>query len=506
MPDTAWPTVCQQFALRMLSMAEHLRPELDQLEAAEQDASTLERLYCVDHGITRLRRIAGNLQILAGGDDDELGGYRSSLVDVIREAESAIEHYTRVSIGRVAELGVVEYAAKDVAWLIAALIDNATSYSPATVIVSAHLLDNGGIMMRIEDSGIGIDPRRVENLNAVLAGPVPDVSEDIARHTGFPIIHRLARKHGIRVRLASRPGAGGGTIAMVLVPPELLCEMPQGFPAAAGQGRHREPSWPRNVTAAGVGNGEAHHPGGAHLSLIQRPGGARTAPPETALPRPELTPQLAARTGQSHRAPGPVRPVPPLGEPTGRPSSTSTVDRSLPAAVRAEGPADTEANDHLPRRESMSLRSSAPRPVGLHGDPGRQLSPDDELMEPVGGPAQRPVSRPAPPSTFAQDLDSFAAGLKAARERGNPPATSPTPDDPTATTATMPVVAAPPEVVEPEPEPLPVLVPLLDRAEKPQPAARPDRVPPLAAAAEPQSPAAAVPVDEPDSVPEGQPR
>ncbi|WP_163571316.1 histidine kinase [Fodinicola feengrottensis] len=138
--DASWPTVCHQFALRMLSMVELLRPELDQLEAAEEDASTLERLYRVDHGVTRLRRVAGYLQILAGVEDDQPSGYRSSLVDVIREAESAIEHYTRVSIGRVAELGVVEYAAKDVAWLLAALIDNATSYSPATVVVSAHLL------------------------------------------------------------------------------------------------------------------------------------------------------------------------------------------------------------------------------------------------------------------------------------------------------------------------------------------------------------------------------
>lgn len=392
--SSAWPVVCHQFALRMLSLVEQLRPEIDHLEAHEDDSATLERLYRVDHGVTRLRRVAGYLQILSGADDEQLTGYRSSLVDVIREAESAIEHYKRVDIGRVAELGVVEYAAKDVAWLIAALIDNATAYSPGSVVVSAHLLDNGGIMMRVEDAGIGIDPRRVENLNAVLAGTVPDVTDDIARHTGFPVIHRLARRHGIRVRLASRPGAGGGTIAMVLLPPELLCEMPPEFPAAVGQGRHREASFPRGADLQG-----------AHLSLIQRPSSGRAAPPETALPRPDLTPR-------PDLAPRPSRPA-------ASPQPRLGPQSPLPAVAAPDNPAHTTKSG-LPKRESQSLRSTSPLPAPLSIEPSDVDYGDDPVELDGGEPPARPAPRPQARS-FAEDLDSFTAGVNAARQRSAPP-------------------------------------------------------------------------------------
>jgi hypothetical protein len=52
------------------------------------------------------------------------------------------------------------------------------------------------------------------------------VDERTGRHTGFPVVHRIARKHQIGVRLASRPLPSSGTVAMVTLPPHLLCEVP----------------------------------------------------------------------------------------------------------------------------------------------------------------------------------------------------------------------------------------------------------------------------------------
>ena len=63
-------------------------------------------------------------------------------------------------------------------------------------------------MFRIEDTGIGIARDQVPRLNAAFAGPVPDVNESTARHTGFPVVHRIARKHSIGVRFASRRAPG----------------------------------------------------------------------------------------------------------------------------------------------------------------------------------------------------------------------------------------------------------------------------------------------------------
>ena len=155
-----------------------------------------------------------------------MAGFTTSMLDVIRMASSAIEWYPQVTIGSVAELAVPGYAADDVATLLSALLDNATRYSPGMVNVSCHLLEHGGVMFRIEDTGLGMARDQVARLNLALAGAVPDVSESTARHTGFPVVHRIARKHSIGVRFASRRPPGTGTLAMVTLPPQLLCPIP----------------------------------------------------------------------------------------------------------------------------------------------------------------------------------------------------------------------------------------------------------------------------------------
>jgi len=140
-------------------------------------------------------------------------------------AASAIERYAQVSVGRVTELAVLGYAADDVGALMSALLDDATRFSPGTVTVSSHLLRDGGVTYRVEDTGAGIGTGQLAALNSALAGPVPAVDERTGRRTGFPVVHRIAVKHPISVRLASRPAPGSGTVAMVTIPAHLLCEL-----------------------------------------------------------------------------------------------------------------------------------------------------------------------------------------------------------------------------------------------------------------------------------------
>src|SRR3984885_9289822 len=208
----AWPDICDQFGLHLLVLAEQLRTSLDELEADEGDPERLRRLYQVDHAVTRMRRASRDLRTLAGRSEEELAGFTTSLLDIIRMALSAIERYTQVTIGRVTDLAVLGYAADDIGSVMAALLDNATRYSPGTVTVSGHLLDDGGVMFRIEDTGIGMGAEQVIALNAAFAGPVPEVDERTGRHTGFPVVHRIARKHAIGVRRACRPLPRNGTV------------------------------------------------------------------------------------------------------------------------------------------------------------------------------------------------------------------------------------------------------------------------------------------------------
>jgi histidine kinase/DNA gyrase B/HSP90-like ATPase len=321
----AWADVCEQFAWRLLVLTEQLRPVLDGLESGENDPDRLSRLYQLDHGVTRTRRVARDLRVLVGRGGEEIAEHTTSLLDVIRMAASAIEHYGRVSIGPVAELAVVAYAADDVASVLAALTDNATRYSPTHVTVSAHLLADGGVMLRVEDTGMGIDPRWLAALNSVLDGPVPEAGVINGRHTGFTVVHRLARRHGLRVQLASRhqPGHGGvsGTIAMVVVPAPLLCEIPEELPAS-GQ--------------AGTGQAGTGQAGLAALAALAQPVGAAPAP---------------ARGPQAPAPPGPAGPP-------------------VPVVPRQPGTAN-ENPEALPRREPRSVRTPPRR-----AQPPPEAAPD----------------------------------------------------------------------------------------------------------------------------------
>ncbi len=305
----AWADVCEQFAWRLLVLTEQLRPVLDGLESSENDPDRLARLYQLDHGVTRTRRVARDLRVLVGRGGEEIAEHTTSLLDVIRMAASAIEQYGRLSIGPVAELAVVAYAADDVASVLAALTDNATRYSPTQVTVSAHLLSDGGVMLRVEDTGMGIDTRWLAALNGVLDGPVPEAGVINGRHTGFTVVHRLARRHGLRVQLASRQPAGhgggavSGTIAMVVVPAPLLCEIPDMPPAERQAGLR--------PAAAGVPTSQPR-PGRAPAQpgpAVPRQGRPASEHAE-ALPRREpksvRTPSRRPRQAQPEAAPDPV--------------------------------------------------------------------------------------------------------------------------------------------------------------------------------------------------------
>jgi hypothetical protein len=402
-PPNVWPGLTHQFALRLLNLVENLRPELDRLEADEDDSTRLARLYRVDHGLTRLRRTAGYLGVLAGVDAGELTGIRSSLVDVIREAESAIEHYTRVAIGRVVELGVVEYASRDVAWLLAALIENATVFSPGAVTVSAWLLADGGVLMRVEDSGIGIHPEQVAAINAWLDGPVLDVDTDTGRHTGLAVAHRLARRHGIGLRLATREpsGTGGtGTVAMIALPPALLCELPTGAAATGQPGPGTAPAWP----------------GG--------PGGAARG---TAAVRPGEAPRLAVPNGGTHAQPAPPAwdprahdestdsiPVPTTGIPATGSGRTATWSEAGPAGMVGMGP----ELEWPPTTSTSRLRPGGADGGDRAGLPQRQRHSLRGGAEPWRTGPVDPGAR----QSFAADLGAFTAGERDARQHSAPPA------------------------------------------------------------------------------------
>ena len=194
---------------------------IDELENSEQDPDQLANLFKLDHLATRMRRNGENLLVLAGEEPGRKWSQAVRLLDVLRAGASEVEQYERVQLQGLPDTNVVGRVVNDLVHLVAELLENATSFSaPETrVTVTANTLNTGGVMLEIEDSGIGMTPEELDDANERLANP-PVIDVAISRRMGLYVVGRLATRHGIQVRL--RRSAGGGITALVLVPSSLL--------------------------------------------------------------------------------------------------------------------------------------------------------------------------------------------------------------------------------------------------------------------------------------------
>jgi hypothetical protein len=219
-----WPELCEQFALRILGVAYQSSARLSEAERDEEDPGRLEQLYGFDHANARIRRQAENLLVLAGRTVEDAAPQLTSIVDVVRAAASAIDHYQRIQLGSIVNLAVVDVASDDVIRVITELLDNATRYSsPSSVVtVSAHLTELGSVLLRVQDAGVGIAPDVLAEVNNRLEGRGTGVRNPT--QLGLQVVEKLTRTHRMRVQLTRREG--GGTTASVLLHEALLGEVP----------------------------------------------------------------------------------------------------------------------------------------------------------------------------------------------------------------------------------------------------------------------------------------
>lgn len=195
---------------------------LDQLERRTHEPSDLEQLFKLDHMTTRMRRHAENLVILAGGAPGR--GWRNPVpvVDVIRGAVSEVEDYARVNVLAATEAAVIGKAVGDLIHLLAELIENATSFSPphTEVRVDAQVVPNG-LVVEIEDRGLGLSEEALREANAALASP-PRFDPSSSERLGLLVVAQIASRLDVQVVLRSSPY--GGVTAVVLIAPELIVE------------------------------------------------------------------------------------------------------------------------------------------------------------------------------------------------------------------------------------------------------------------------------------------
>jgi signal transduction histidine kinase len=190
---------------------------ISELESREADPDQLSSLFKLDHLATRMRRNGENLLVLAGEEPGRRWTRPVPLVDVLRAAASEVEQYERIELTAVPTAEVTGRIVNDLVHLLAELLENATSFSsPQTKVrVTGHSLPDGRVLIEIHDTGIGLSPEDLADINERLANP-PTVDVSVSRRMGLFVVGRLSLRHGIRIQL--RPSDSGGTTALVMLP------------------------------------------------------------------------------------------------------------------------------------------------------------------------------------------------------------------------------------------------------------------------------------------------
>ena len=158
---------------RSRSLVDQQLSLIDRLERNEEDPDRLDSLFRLDHLAARLRRNSANLLVLAGAPPREQRD-PVPLSSAINAALSEVEDYHRVEAAGMPDSTLFGAAAAGVIHLLAELIDNALRYSPPTtsVRVTAARGSEGGILLRISDSGLGMNDadRRIANMRLQAGG------------------------------------------------------------------------------------------------------------------------------------------------------------------------------------------------------------------------------------------------------------------------------------------------------------------------------------------------
>jgi anti-sigma regulatory factor (Ser/Thr protein kinase) len=214
--------VFRNLARRNQSLLTRQLELLDAMERRVHDPEELADLFRVDHLTTRMRRHAEGLLIVAGGSSGRVWREPVPIVDVMRAAVAEIEDYTRIRVTARSGASVAGHAVADIIHLLAELVENATTFSPANTPVRIES-DNvaKGLIVEIEDRGLGMSQEQIEQINSKLIDP-PLLDLSGSEQLGLFIAGQLAARHDVHITM--RGSAYGGIIAVVLIPTALVID------------------------------------------------------------------------------------------------------------------------------------------------------------------------------------------------------------------------------------------------------------------------------------------
>ncbi|WP_069813926.1 ATP-binding protein [Streptomyces sp. TP-A0874] len=354
-------------AMRALQgLANEQQMSISDMQDRHDDPNVLHGLLEIDHANSQFGRRAQAIAVLCGSWPGRQRA-ASPLVDVVRGAKSRIRDYRRVEVHSRIDVDVVSRAVEPVVLAVAELLDNAARHSqPNTMVeVSVQPAHNGTCIV-IDDAGVGMDSREVEEATRLLGGRE---RIDINRlgdppQFGFAVIGVLAARYGFNVSVDTR-SPYGGVRAVLFLPHALL------------------------TSASGASTARAVPP---------------PAPQPPPAPAPQPAPRMTATQAESwppaQPQPAPQSPPPPAAQASPPPAAQPEYQPEPPRGATAGG---------LPRRS--------------------RRAPNPEAVEALRTPPAQPVSE-APPARPAQEtasrMGAFARGTRSGRassaDEGNPQA------------------------------------------------------------------------------------
>jgi signal transduction histidine kinase len=359
---------------------------IDAVERGETDPALLERLYSIDHIAVRLRRNADSLMLLAGIRETVLDGGPTELTNVVRAALGQIEGFQRVGLRADTEIMVEPDIIGDLTLMVAELLENAVSFSPAGSPVEVVVRTDGDdALIVVADHGLGMSAERIAEENARL---IRRERLDLVptKVLGLFVVGTLARRWDIDVTLARTPG--GGVTAEVTIPATLLLRMS----ALASDGPAEGHAGPDKVLAPAG-------PGAVGSAEDQR----RPAPSWAASdsgPRPSITLGRPEPVASEHtRADDEPAPLP------------RRVSRYETAPTTA--PALPPLTHHAPADESAAAPDTAPggsRPLRRRVKGATLRTGADDAAQQ----AARQAPRPADAHAVRSALEEFEAAVEQA--------------------------------------------------------------------------------------------
>lgn len=299
---------CASAAGRVQAMATSMLAELREMENRHSE-EVLGDLLRLDHSTAQAGRLADSIAVLTGARSGRRWTKPIVMESILRGAMGRIGAYQRVRVHSASTAAIAGYAAEDVMHALAELMDNATRFSAPSEEVHVYVEElHTGIVVTIEDGGLGMKPQALERAEAaVSAATTHDIAKLSGTRLGLAVVGALARKHQLNVFF--RPSSRGGTGVVVRIPNTLVVQPRWDSTVTAPQppvveqvpvpAARAETAAAHTGTATAVIDGERpvlpKRPRGHTLAAAARP----IDPPPA--PQPRSRPDFGARFSAFHQ-------------------------------------------------------------------------------------------------------------------------------------------------------------------------------------------------------------